>query len=400
MRHLLLWCSLMTAVIFCAAPAASGAEDQTTAASKKPKIIYIVPTRHFSPADLATISSLSTSSKTIPLWNYSVTGYDGKNYQGELVGRAPYTHGHRSTTIPTSVIPVIFTFADTGTVFDATAPDSCSPNGGSVLSLVQQSPIFRNASFTMNGVNVGSAQYLDAFERGNFWSYVEGTPYHTVFSSNPTVLPAVKVTVPVADGSTQFGFCGSYGQIDVNWWDNLLQTSIIPGLASQGVGPANFPQFIFDSVVMYLNGDPSQCCALGYHNSYLNGGVFQTYSANNFDTSGIFGGDTSVMSHEVAEWMDDPNGSNPVPAWGAEGQVAAGQCQSNLEVGDPLSPGFSTPTNPFSVLMPNGVTYSLQELAYFSWFYGEVPSFGSGGGYSDNGTFLGHAIACPPGGTN
>jgi hypothetical protein len=27
-------------------------------------------------------------------------------------------------------------------------------------------------------------------------------------------------------------------------------------------------------------------------------------------------------------------------------------------VGDPLSPGFGTPTNPFFVLMPNGVTYT------------------------------------------
>ena len=398
MRHLLLWCSLTAAVISYAIPAASGAQDQLASPSKKPKVIYIVPKKHFSPQDLATIRNQAMSAQTIPLWNYSVTGYDAKNYQGELVGRAPYTHGHRSTTIPTYVIPVIFTFADTGTVFDPTTADVCSPNGDSVLNLVKQSPIFQNAAFTLNGINVGSTQYLDAFERGNFWSYVGGTPYHTVFASNPTVLPAISVTVPVADGLTSFGFCGALGEMDIDWWDTMLQTSIIPTLASKGVGPANFPQFIFDSVVMY-QGTSSNCCALGYHNSYLNGGIFQTYSANDFDTSGAFGGDTSVMSHEVAEWMDDPNGVNPTPAWGAEGQVTAGTCQSNLEDGDPLSPGFGTATNPFSVLMPNGVTYTLQELAYFSWFYGEVPSFGSGGGYSDNGTFLGHAKACPPGGT-
>jgi hypothetical protein len=251
----------------------------------------------------------------------------------------------------------------------------------------------------MNGVKVGTGQYLDAFQRGNFWSYVGGTPYQTVFSTTPTVLPAINVSVPVANGSTQLGICGLFGQMDQIWWDNLLQTTIIPSLGSHGVGPANFPQFIFDSVVMYLNHDPSLCCALGYHNSYMNGGVFQTYSANDFDTSGAFGGDTSVMSHEIGEWLDDPNGMNPVPAWGAEGQVAAGSCQNNLEVGDPLSPGFSTPTNPFSVLMPNGVTYTLQELTYFSWFYGGA-SFGSGGLYSDNGTFTGYALACPPGGTH
>jgi hypothetical protein len=53
----------------------------------------------------------------------------------------------------------------------------------------------------------------------------------------------------------------------------------------------------------------------------------------------------------------------------------------NLEVGDPLT-GIYIPT----VTMPNGFTYHLQELAFFSWFYG-APSIGSGGLFSDNGTF-------------
>jgi hypothetical protein len=398
--HMLLSCSLLAAAIFCTPPVASCAQEQPSTPPKRHKIIHIVPKSQFTREDLAKISSQSASSKTIPLWTYFITGYDSVSYgPGYMVGRAPYAHGHRSTTIPTYLIPVIFTFADTGTVFDPTAADPCSPNGASVLSLVRESPLFQNAPFIMNGLNMGTRQYLDAFQRGNFWSYVAGTPYQTVFSTTPTVLPAVNVTVPLTNGSTQSGLCGSVGEMDQIWWDNMLRSTIIPSLAAHGVGPANFPQFIFDSVVMYLDGDPSQCCALGYHNSYMNGGVFQTYSANDFDTSGAFGGDTSVMSHEIGEWLDDPNGMNPVPAWGAEGQVPAGSCQNNLEVGDPLSPGFSTPTKPFSVLMPNGVTYTLQELTYFSWFYGGA-SLGSGGLYSDNGTFAGYALACPPGGTH
>jgi hypothetical protein len=399
MRHAFLSSSLLAAAIFCVAPVASSGQEQPTVPPKKYKIIHIVPKKQFTPEDLAKIGSQNAASKTIPLWTYFVKGYDSVTYgPGYMVGRAPYAHGHRSTTIPTYLIPVIFTFADTGTVFDPTSADACSPNGGSVLSLVEESPLFQNAPFTMNGVSMGSRQYLDAFQRGNFWSYVAGTPYQTVFSSTPTVLPAVSVTVPSANGSTQFGVCGLFGAMEVNWWDNLLQTTIIPSLASHGVGPANFPQFVFDSVVMY-DTTISNCCALGYHNSYMNGGVFQTYSANDFDTSGVFGGDTSVMSHEIGEWLDDPNGMNLVPKWGAEGQVPSGSCQNNLEVGDPLSPNPSTPTNPFSVLMPNGVTYTLQELAYFSWFYGG-PSVGSGSLYSDNGTFKGNALACPPGGTH
>jgi len=36
--------------------------------------------------------------------------------------------------------------------------------------------------------------------------------------------------------------------------------------------------------------------------------------------------------------------------------------------------------------MPNGITYDLQELAFYSWFFG-APSTGAGGLFSDNGSF-------------
>ena len=87
-----------------------------------------------------------------------------------------------------------------------------------------------------------------------------------------------------------------------------------------------------------------------------------------------------IVSHEAAEWMDDPYVVNNTPPWGNTGQVAG--CQGNLEVGDPLT-GSLAPR----IFMPNGYTYSLQELADFSWFFGK-PSLGIHGWFSDNGTFL------------
>ncbi len=56
-------------------------------------------------------------------------------------------------------------------------------------------------------------------------------------------------------------------------------------------------------------------------------------------------------------------------------------CQNNLEVGDPLS-GTLLP----GATMPNGITYNLQELAFYSWFFG-APSIGAGGSFSDDGAF-------------
>jgi hypothetical protein len=234
---------------------------------------------------------------------------------------------------------------------------------------------------------------------------VGGTPYHTSFSTTPTVLAAVQVTVPTAYGVTQsyqdYNGCQDNGKIDQTWWDNQVQTVIIPQLAAEGVGPANFPQFIFDSVSGYLGGNPAQCCALGYHNAFSNSGVFQSYSVNEYDTSGAFPVSTSTMSHEIAEWMDDPAVDNATPSWGGEGQVTAGSCQANLEVGDPLSPNYPTATNPIYVTNNGtGVQYTLQELAFYSWFLDSTTSLGAGGMYSDNGTFKGYAKPCPSGGTN
>jgi hypothetical protein len=401
MKSKLLSLFLVSAALVCTSVEPGWSQTNSTmTSSDKFKIIYITPrSKNAGPEAMPLVNKQATAGQTIALWNYRQVAYDGHTFLGTMVGRSPFANGHRVTTIPTFIIPVIFTFQDTGTVFDPTKPDPCAPKGDSVDTVVLQSPLFRPVDFILNGVNVGTAQYVDAFQRGNFWSKVGGTPYHTAFSSSPTILP-VSVTVAASAGITQFGTCGPVGLLDQIQWDAYVQATLIPGLASKGVSPANFPQMVFDSVALYLNGDPNQCCALGYHNSFMNGGVFQTYSVNMYDTSGAFGGDTSVMSHEIAEWLDDPNTGNPVPAWGAEGQVTAGNCQNNLEVGDPLSPGFATPTNPFSVLATNGVTYSLQELAFYSWFLGTSPSLGAGGGFSDNGTFLGHAKPCPPGGTN
>jgi hypothetical protein len=390
-------------------PPTSSAQQNYAKPSNTPfkhKQFYIVPRKPaMTPEARAMIQNQATAAQTIPLWGYSTVAQDGKTYTGTMVGRSPFAHGHRITTVPTYLVPIILQFQDSGDVFDPTVYDGCAPAGESVISLILNSPLIGKPNFTLNGVNVGVAQYLDAFQRANFWAKVGGTPYHTTFSTTPTVLAPITVSVPAANGVTvsylNFGGCQDTGEMDFNWWNTEVQTVIMPKLAAEGVGPANFPQFIFDSVAEYLNGDPTQCCALGYHDSYSNGGVFQSYSVNEYDTSGAFGGDTSTMSHEIAEWMDDPTGVNLVPAWGAEGQVAAGSCQNNLEVGDPLSPNYPTPTNPIYVTnTTTGVQYTLQELAFYSWFLGSKPSLGAGGLYSDNGTFKGYAKACPPGGTN
>jgi hypothetical protein len=96
---------------------------------------------------------------------------------------------------------------------------------------------------------------------------------------------------------------------------------VIESLASQGVNAGSLPIFLLANVVMASPvADINTCCVLGYHGATGS----QTYSPQDFDTTGVFGStifDTSIAAHEVGEWMDDPLGGNPVQPWGHVGQV-------------------------------------------------------------------------------
>jgi hypothetical protein len=173
-------------------------------------------------------------------------------------------------------------------------------------------------------------------------------------------------------------------------FDVLFQQIFKNLLASSGVSSSQFPIFLFYNTVMSASGsnDFKHCCILGFHAAITQhpDARLQTYSFIDFEASGLFIpaiSDTSIAAHEVGEWMDDPFGNNPTPAWGHTGQVGA--CQNNLEVGDPL-----TATNIPPVTGANGFTYHLQELAFFSWFYG-APSIAANGWFSDNNTFTSDA---------
>jgi hypothetical protein len=358
--------------------------------------LYLYGRLHGAHQRMAEIMSTSSSAATIPLFSYTtIASRDSNSYTGQMVGRSPFFNGHRATTVRTFLIPVKFTFPNSD-VYDPTTNDGCTPTGTTVLSLNSASPIFKNAAsaYTMNGVNGGTTQYIDAFERANFWSNVGGTPYHTMLSSTPIMTAVQNVTVPNGDAEESFNTgCRKFGAVELSWWDPSLVGGIGLGeagtllanvAASNGVGPSDFAIFIFNSVLLSFSGSP---VASGYHNAFFTegrSGPLQTYAVTDFDTSMLIGGDIETLSHEVGEWMDDPLGTNPTPSWGHVGQVS--RCQNNLEVGDPLS-GTDFPT-----VTLGGFMYHPQELAFFSWFYGS-PSIGAGGQYSDNGTFTSDAGA-------
>lgn len=348
--------------------------------------------------DPALVDSQSAARLSIPTWKSSIV-VGGKTYPYRMIGADPsIVVKNNSISIPTPVIPVVLVFSD-GTVFDPTAADpTCSP-AGTAKDLTLASPVFANRAWQPGGTSVGNVQYIDFFQRANFWKYTQPTGvnpnYHLTF--NPSVTFSLQITVPKAFGYTQSGgWCGKIGIMDIVWFDNHVQKTIIPMLAASGVDPTTLPVFLFYNVVMAFAPitNPSNCCILGYHSAYSNpafGNHFQAYMVSEHDSTGAFGKgneDVSTLTHELGETVDDPTGLNPTPPWGNIGQVAG--CQANLEVGDPLS------NTVLSIVMPNGFKYHVQELAFFSWFFGQTPSIGLNGWYSSNGSFKTPAAPCGP----
>ena len=48
------------------------------------------------------------------------------------------------------------------------------------VNVMLQSPIFKNDDFNLGGTDVGTTQYIDAFQRANFWSLIDRNNYHTL----------------------------------------------------------------------------------------------------------------------------------------------------------------------------------------------------------------------------
>jgi hypothetical protein len=313
----------------------------------------------------------------------------GTTYTYVIAGKNPkVAHTNASASIKTELVPLIIKFSNTDT-WDPTAITNCDT--ASVLTRTQNSPIFKSQAWTWGGTPIGTAQVTGAFQRAEFWKYAQPTGINPSYNVKLAVktLPAITLNVPTADAATFPDNCGNnlLGDISLNWLQSEIQTSVIPSLAGQGVGLTTLPIFLLSNVVEYEGTNPNSCCVLGWHGAYSSGAGIQTYGVSMYDTSGDFSGssDISALTHEVGEWTNDPYGNNPVPAWGHIGQQP--NCQTNLEVGDPLSGTTYTDT-------VGGFTYHPQELAFFSWFYHQSPSIGVNGWYSDQGTFTTPAVTC------
>lgn len=335
----------------------------------------------------------SSTAATIPLSTYTFAATkDSSSRKGTIVGTSPFAAIASSVT-SVVVIPLKITIGTA--VFDPGAPNTCD-GGISTVNRFHQSPLATVSPLVINGINVGTTQFINGFRRAEFWTAIGGSAgYQNTLAY--TYHATLSVAVTASHGITYSSGCSLLGIVSYPWFSSYLSGTLIPALTASGViSTSKFPIFLLKNVVQSLTTPPSvsSCCILGYHGAQ--GSPVQTYSPMDWDTTGLFGAGTadgSVASHEIGEWMDDPLGTNPTPNWGHIGQVSG--CQNNLEVGDPLSGTLMPP------ITLSGYAYHMQELGFFSWYFNKngVASLGTGGKFSSKGTFAGPSKACPPGGT-
>jgi len=211
----------------------------------------------------------------------------------------------------------------------------------------------RLVDFVQGGTDLGNTQYIDAYQRGNFWgaNVQVNTNYHVLLGS-PTVLAEQQINVSRSQGKVMRNPFGSsnVGTMNINSFDAKLQTIIANN--SGTINPGVLPIFLTDNIFLTQGG----CCIGGYHSSNGSQPAGQTYAYASYVTDvGSFSQDVSALSHEIGEWMDDPFVDNAV------------NCTDNsiMENGDPLEGRANYGGYPYSL---NNFTYNLQSLVFIGYF--------------------------------
>ncbi len=337
------------------------------------------------------------------------------NY-GFMVGTSPFSGENvQGSAIHAYVIPLVFKVHQaasdfgvdangnvilTGIInkevtFDPTRPQpACLGKTNNVpFKLAVESPVYQKNHWVWGGTDVGNTQYVDAFQRANFWRALgdDANAYHVLLDP-VTVLPLVVLDFPSGSGialpqsSSAFGgysACAPSVMVDFSLFDDVLDYEVLPAMAPYGVDASTFPMFIGGNVIwgqVFGELPIFNPQAAGYHSlSDLDPSL--TYGVTEFGDEGVFTWpDAMPLSHEVGEWMNDPTGANDVQLYNVTPTATTPTCQGNYEVGDVLTGTFMPP-----VTGKNGYSYTLQELAFFSYFYGG-PSLAVNGWFSNNNT--------------
>ena len=231
-------------------------------------------------------------------------------------------------------------------------------------------------------------QLQDATMRAQF-NKTGGSGYH--LRLHPNILPAVTINVPHHQGVLlQSGRGVIFADVDIGWWASQIKN------LTNSADPTHLPIYLTNNVMLFTGNNIFQCCVFGFHgastrNTKSNGNPkVQTFAWATYVAPGIFarpnGGsfwalqDIHGLSHEIAEWADDPFVNNTVEPWLTPTAPQYG-CTGILETGDPVvGIGFAMGTNTFfQGPNPNGTQsadgyYHPEDEVFLPWFMRLAPN--------------------------
>ncbi len=340
------------------------------------------------------------STRTIPhWWGSTLDTNNGVTYGYNMVGSDPNTCSGSTcdTTVEVDVIPLVVNVG--GLTFDGNevvTPTLSSPQFA--LNDYATTPAATNTGFArgpggaLSQDDAGNLLQLeDATMRAQF-NKTGASNYHVRLHAN--VMPSETIDVPQKQGVLlQSGRGVIFGDVNISWW-----SSHIKNLQAQ-TDPTHLTLFLTKDVLLFQGQDVFNCCVLGYHGTQAEGGgsnhskgnaKVQTFAWASYISPGIYarpnGGvnwalqDIHGLSHEIAEWGDDPFVNNLVEPWLTPTAPQYG-CTNILETGDPVVDiGFAMGTNTYLQGPNPNASYSAdgfyhpEDEAFLPWFMRSSPN--------------------------
>jgi hypothetical protein len=349
-------------------------------------------------------SQVLPTDRTVPHWfGTSTNPHDGITYGYSMVGADPgnCSGAACSTTIEADITPVIvnidgLTFSGNDVLAATLASPQFALNdyGSTPYATAGAANIPRGPGGTLSQTQAGqNLQLEDATMRSQFNQGGNGN-YHVIL--HPNVMPAVTINVPNNQGVLlQSGRGVIFADVNYGWWAAQIQN------LESSADPTHLPIYLTNNVLLHIGPDIFNCCVIGFHgtkasglrygNGKSNGNTkMQTFAWASWMSPGIYarpnGGtdwalqDIHALSHEIAEWGDDPFVDNLVEPWLTPTAPQYG-CTPILETGDPVvGIGFAMGTNTFEQgPNPNGSQsadgyYHPEDEVFLPWFMRTAPN--------------------------
>jgi hypothetical protein len=234
-------------------------------------------------------------------------------------------------------------------------------------------------------------QLQDATMRAQF-NKMGSSSYH--LRLNPVVHDAITIVVPRGKGFAGQSPNGVPGAvIDDQWWSTRIKN--LNGSLGY-IDPTHLPLYLTRDILLFFDHSLFNCCIVGFHGAdssqHGNGNQsVQTFAWSSYTSPGAFdrpngGGtwaqtDIHILTHEIAEWADDPFLTNSVEPWLTATSAPFYGCVNLLETGDPVvGIGFAMGTNIyFQGPNPDGTQsadgyYHPEDEVFLPWFMRLAPN--------------------------